>query len=183
MDLLALLLVAGSLGLNNLAASIAIGLSGMDRLARVRVAAAFGLFEAAMPVVGLLIGREVSHSLGSAAHTVGGLLLIAVGAQVTMSAARSGDEAPAGIAGAPMGRMLLLAAALSIDNLVVGFALGAYRVPAAVGVAVIAAVSVALSLVGLELGARFGSRMGHRSGLIGGIVLIGVGAAIVTKLL
>ncbi len=181
--MLALLLAAGSLGLNNFAASIAIGLSGVDRAARVRIAVVFGLFEAAMPILGLLIGREVSHSLGSAAHTIGGLLLIAVGAQMTVAAARSGDEAPPSIADSGMGRLLLLAAALSIDNLVVGFALGAYRVPVALGVAIIAVVSVGLSLVGLELGARLGARLERGSALISGIVLIGVGVAILTKLL
>lgn len=180
--MLALLLAAGSLGLNNFAASIAIGLSGIDRAARVRIAVVFGLFEAAMPVVGLLIGREVAHSLGSAAHTIGGLLLIAVGVQMTV-AARSGAKAPLRIADSGMGTLLLLAAALSIDNLVVGFALGAYRVPVALGVAIIAVVSVGLSLVGLELGARLGANVTRGSGLISGIVLIGVGVAILTKLL
>jgi putative Mn2+ efflux pump MntP len=180
---LALLLAAGSLGLNNFAASVAIGLSGIDRVGRVRIAFAFGLFEAAMPIVGLLIGRAVSHSLGSAAHVAGGLLLIAVGAQMTVSAARSGDEAPAGIADGGMGRLLLLAGALSIDNLVVGFALGAYRVPVALGVAVIAVVSVGLSLAGLELGGRLGARVGPASALGSGIVLIAVGVAVLTKLL
>jgi manganese efflux pump family protein len=54
---LALVLVAGSLGMSNFAASIAIGLSGVDRSLRVRIAFAFGLFEAGMPVLGLLLGR------------------------------------------------------------------------------------------------------------------------------
>lgn len=181
--MLALLLAAASLGLNNFAASIAIGLAGIDRSARVRIAFSFGLFEAAMPVVGLLVGREVSGSLGAAAHIIGGLLLIAVGAQLTVSAARSGDTAPRGIADSGVGRLLLLAAALSIDNLVVGFALGAYRVPVALGIAIIAVVSVGLSLVGLELGARLGTKIKHGSALISGVVLIGVGVAVLTKLL
>jgi putative Mn2+ efflux pump MntP len=41
-------------------------------------------------------------------------------------------------------RLLLLAACLSIDNLIVGFALGAYDVPVVLAVTVIALVSVAL---------------------------------------
>ena len=178
--MLALLLVAGSLGLNNLAASIAIGLSGVDRATRTRTALAFGLFEAGMPVVGLLIGRELSHALGSAADIIGGLLLIAVGAQVIISATRSssGDDSPPSVAGLRMRSLLVLAAALSIDNLVVGFALGAYGTPLALSVAVIAIVSVGLSLLGLELGARLGARIEHRSELLSGIVLIGIGLAI-----
>jgi manganese efflux pump family protein len=188
MDALALLLVAGSLGLNNLAASIAIGLSGVDRAARARVALAFGVFEAGMPLVGLVIGHQLSHALGSAAHIVGGLLLIAVGAQITIAATRSRDRdgADSGnestLASAHSGRLILLAAGLSIDNLVVGFALGAYRAPLVVSVAVIAVVSVGLSLVGLELGARLGARLERRSELLSGIVLIGTGLAILTNL-
>ena len=141
MDALALLLVAGSLGLNNLAASIAIGLSGVDRAVRARVAVAFGAFEAAMPLVGLLIGHQLSHALGSAAHIVGGLLLIAVGAQISIAAARTANHPaarpgePPPVADASLGRLLLLGAGLSIDNLVVGFALGAYRAPLVVSVA------------------------------------------------
>jgi manganese efflux pump family protein len=182
---LALLLVAGSLGLNNLAASIAIGLSGVDRATRTRTALAFGVFEAGMPVVGLLIGRQLSHALGSAAHIIGGLLLIAVGAQVIISATRSssGDNSPPSVAGLRMRNLLVLAAALSIDNLVVGFALGAYGTPLVLSVAVIASVSVGLSLLGLELGARLGERVEHRSELISGIVLMAVGLATLTNLL
>ncbi len=44
-----------------------------------------------------------------------------------------------------------------MDNLAVGFALGAYRVSLPVAALVIGAVSVAMSLAGLELGARIGA--------------------------
>lgn len=181
--MLALLLVAGSLGLNNLAASIAIGLSGVDRATRTRTALAFGLFEAGMPVVGLLIGRQLSHALGGAADTVGGLVLIAVGAQATVSAVRSPRNSPRPVDPQRLANLLVLAAALSIDNLVVGFALGAYRAPLVLSVAIIAIVSVALSMLGLELGARLGASVEHRSELVSGIVLIAVGVAILTGLL
>ena len=82
-----------------------------------------------------------------------------------------------------MANLLVLAAALSIDNLVVGFALGAYRAPLALSVAIIAVVSVGLSLLGLELDACLGARVEHRSELLSGIVLIAVGVAILTGLL
>jgi putative Mn2+ efflux pump MntP len=180
---LTLLLVAGSLGMDNFAASIAIGLAGVDRALRVRIACAFGLFEAAMPVIGLLLGRQLSGSLGAQAPLVGGLALALAGAYAIIQAIRSADEPPATRAGAGAGRLLLLGAALSIDNLVVGFALGAYHSPLALGIALIAGVSVGLSLVGLELGARLGSSVEHSSQLLGGIVLVCVGAAIATQLL
>lgn len=180
---LALLLTAASLGLNNLAASIAIGLSGVDRATRARVALAFAAFEAGMPIVGLVIGHQLSHTLGSAAHIVGGLLLIAAGGQIMVAAARAWGEATSVLAGARLGRLLLLSAGLSLDNLVVGFALGAYRTPLVLSVAIIAGVSVGLSLLGLELGARLGARFERRSAVLSGVVLMLVGVAVLTKLL
>jgi manganese efflux pump family protein len=179
---LALLLVAGALGLNNFAASIAIGLSGVDPGVRIRAAFAFGIFEAGMPIVGLVLGRHLAHTLGSHAHTVGGLLLIAAGVQTVVSAIRANEPTSRSHLGTKTGSLLLLAAVLSIDNLVVGFALGAYRTPLVLSVAIIALVSVGLSLLGLELGARLGARVEHTSELISGAVLISVGLAILINI-
>jgi manganese efflux pump family protein len=78
---------------------------------------------------------------------------------------------------------LLLAASLSIDNLIVGFALGAYHASLPVAVTVIGVVSVGLSLIGLELGSHLGTRVDHNSELLAGIVLICVGATIAANLL
>lgn len=185
--MLTLLLVAGSVGLDNFAAAIAIGLSGVDRRVRLRIAVVFGVFEAGMPVIGLLIGRGLSGSLGARAHLVGGGLLIAVGAQMAVLALRSwsgsGDRRPPPLAGAPLGRLIVLAAGLSIDNLIIGFALGARRTPLVLSIVVIGVVSVGLSLVGLELGQRLGERIERWSELLGAAVLIGVGAAILFKII
>jgi Putative manganese efflux pump len=45
------------------------------------------------------------------------------------------------------------------------------------------AVSVVMSLIGLELGNRIGMRMGERGKLLGGLVLIGIGAAAASGIL
>ncbi len=176
-----MLLVAVALGIDNLAVAIGIGLSGADRRLRARVAVVFGLFEAGMPLVGLLLGRGLAAGLGSGARWLGGGLLIAVGCYGIVQAwreRRSGDVPPAGV-GAEwrLGRMVVSGLALSVDNLAVGFALGAYRVPVGLAVAVIALVSAAMSLAGLEVGARLGSAATAHGELAAGVVLAGVGAA------
>lgn len=188
--MLTLLLVAVSVGLDNFAAAIGIGVAGVDRRLRLRIAVVFGVFEAGMPVLGLLIGRGLAGTLGAAAHIVGGVLLIAAGAQMAIATLREGDDdAGAGetgdgmaarFGGASLSQLILLAAGLSIDNLVIGFALGAQSVSLVVAVIVIGVVCVALSLVGLELGARLGERVGRRSELIGAVVLTLVGIALAT---
>jgi putative Mn2+ efflux pump MntP len=223
---LALFLVAASVGMSNLAASIAIGVSGVDAGTRLRVGLVFGAFEAGMPVLGLLVGAQAAASLGHEARWVGAGLLIAVGLYALASAARAGrareheqvpvqahehapvqahEHAPvqarsepgpsgeaasttdpaasgAGAAGQiqppRLIHLLVSGLALSVDNLVVGFALGAYHTSIALGVIVIGAVSVAMSLIGLELGAGIGKWAGRRGEQLAGVMLISVGIAI-----
>jgi putative Mn2+ efflux pump MntP len=172
---LRLALTAVALGLSNFAASIGIGLSGVDANLRVRVAIVFGFFEAAMPVVGLVLGHRLSASIGSASSYLGGGLLIAVGLYSVVQARRSSASPTPVHDGLTL---VVTAAALSIDNLVVGFALGTQTVPIALSAAVIASVSVAMSLLGLELGQRLGRSIEQRSHQIGGAVLVLVGASI-----
>jgi putative Mn2+ efflux pump MntP len=254
---LAVLLVAVSVGMSNFAASIGLGAGGASARTRLHVALIFGLFEGGMPALGLLLGRSLAGTLGQAAHWAGAGLLIATGGYGLIQAARAAraagpprdqpipgaaesapgragpaagkivagagetggsggrkgqqyegesaagrndapagpgesgpavpaapgpEMAPAGPSGQPVGRLLVTGLALSMDNLVVGFAVGTFPVSLATAVIVIAAVSVGMSLAGLELGSRLGARLGARTGsrgeLLGGLALIGVGIAL-----
>ena len=189
-----LLLLAVALGLDNLAAAIGIGVGGVSRATRVRVAVVFGLFEAGMPVLGLLLGHGLADSLGQVARWLGGAALIAVGLVegFVLFRARREDAAPAtgggGTVLAPepaervrpqrLGRMLIAGLVLSGDNLAAGFALGSYHVSLALAATVFGVVSVAMSLAGLEIGARIGAVAGDRSELIACALLIATGALI-----
>jgi manganese efflux pump family protein len=180
--MLALVLVAVSLGLSNFAAAVGIGVSGIDARTRLRVGVVFGLFETGMPILGLLLGRSLATTLGHAAHWIGAALLIATGGYAVIQALRSpashDGEAPPTPGGQRTARLLVTGAALSIDNLAVGFALGTFHVTIALAAILIGAVSVGMSLLGLELGNRIGTRAGERGELLGGLVLIGVGVAV-----
>jgi len=159
---LALLLLAVALGLDNLAAAVGFGVGATGRVSggtRVRIAVVFGLFEAGMPVLGLFLGHGLADSIGAAARWLGGGALIA------------------------FGRLLLTGLVLSGDNLAAGFALGAYHVGIVLAAVVFGVVSVAMSLAGLELGARIGAAAGERSTLIASALLIVVGAVIAAGVL
>jgi manganese efflux pump family protein len=179
---LALLLIASALGLSNFAASVGIGVSGRDTRTRLRVGLAFGVAEAGMPILGLLLGHATAGLLGPATRWVGAGLLAATGGYTLVHArqSRAGAEP---FTGATLGRLAVMALALSIDNLAVGFALGTYHVTIVLATLIIGAVSVALSLAGLELGARIGARAGHNGELLGGVILIGVAIAMAAGVL
>jgi manganese efflux pump family protein len=193
---IALLLAAVAVGLSNLAASIGIGVAGVTVRTRLQVGLVFGVFEAGMPIVGLLIGQRIARDLGQAVRWPGAILLIIVGASALLrslhdsrsraahepgesprpSSQPQAPEAPSRSSG--LGRLLVSGFVLSLDNLVVGFALGTYQVSILAGAALIGAVSVTMSLAGLELGGLLGRWVGDRSEQMSGVILILVGAAI-----
>jgi putative Mn2+ efflux pump MntP len=175
-----IILVAAALGLSNFAAAIGIGLSGVDGRLRIRIAIIFGFFEAAMPLLGLLVGHRVAGSVGSAASYLGGGLLIATGLYAVVQARLRASEVARPT---NTGKLILTGAALSIDNLVVGFALGTYKVALVEAAIVIAVVSVGMSLIGLEVGRRLGHSVEQWSAELGGAVLVLVGILIATGVL
>jgi len=82
-------LLAVAVGLSNFAAAIGIGVSGVSRRTRVRVAVVFGVFEAGMPVAGLVLGHSLAAGLGQAARWLGAAALVIVGAAGLRQAWRS----------------------------------------------------------------------------------------------
>ena len=178
----ALVLAAVSVGLSNFAAAVAIGVSGVDARTRLEVGIVFGAFEVGSPIVGLALGNSLSHELGGSARWLGGGLLVAAGLYGLVTGRRRSEDEPAASAGMSRGRLVLTGAALSIDNLVIGFALGAYHVSVVVAALVIGVISVGLSLIGLELGSRIGARTGDLAEVVGSVVLMAVGAAIAAGL-
>ena len=201
----ALLLLAVALGLDNLAAAIGFGVGATGRIGgatRLRIAVVFGLFEAGMPVLGLVLGHGLADSIGAAARWLGGAALIGFGVVGLVQARRQpahsghsghsghGDgerarppERPQRSSAQPIGRLLLAGLVLSADNLAAGFALGAYQVDILAAAVVFGVVSVVMSLAGLELGARIGAAAGERSELIACVLLIVVGAVIAAGVL
>jgi manganese efflux pump family protein len=185
---IALLLAAVAVGLSNLAASIGIGVTGVTARTRLQVGLVFGVFEAGMPIVGLLIGQRIATDLGRAVRWPGAILLMIVGASALVRSLRESRKSAAGESPQPadtpalpprrLGRLLVSGFVLSLDNLVVGFALGTYQVGILSAAILIGAVSVAMSLAGLELGGLLGRWAGQRSEQMSGLILILVGAAI-----
>ena len=176
--LVGLLLVSVSVGLSNFAGAIGIGMVGIDGRTRLRVGILFGLFEALMPIAGLLLGQAIAGYLGNIAKFVGSGILVLTGAYTIWEGRRVPNEPAKGPADLAVHRLIITALALSIDNLAVGFALAVYRINIVLAAVTMGVISVAMSMVGLELGSRLGPRVGEWSDELGGAVLILVGLAL-----
>lgn len=177
--MLALVVAAIAVGLDNFGAAIGIGTTHGRSRYRWQVAVVFGIFEAGMPVLGMVAGKAVAGQIAGVAPIIGGVVVGLLGvASVVETLRRAAADSPTRPPPLGMGRLLVLGLVLSLDNLAVGFALGSVNVSLVVAVVVIGVVSVGLSLLGLELGGRLGERIGERGELVGGVALMAVGVLI-----
>lgn len=182
-NILTLILLGFSVGLGNFAASIAIGLSGVSKKLRTRIAIVFGLFETLMPIVGLLIGEKIAHVFGDRSNLIGGVLLIMTGLYVIYGSFKKDDDKDVKASTGSWSKLLIAGLALSIDNLIIGFSLGTYHVSIILATLIIGITSVVMSLIGLELGSRLSSKIEEYSELLSGVILILVGVLISFKII
>ncbi|MFN3323803.1 MAG: manganese efflux pump MntP family protein [Bryobacteraceae bacterium] len=138
------------IGSNNFAASLALGAMG-ERQRRIRIAAVFGVFEFLIPLIGLWLGRQAANVLAGVFELLGPLLLAAIGAASIYSGDRGHVDDSLGRAMTSWRGLVALAATLSLDNLVVGFALGIRESPLKLA-AYIASFAILFTFVGLHLG-------------------------------
>ena len=172
-----------SLGLDTLAVSLGLGLSGLPRARWLRVGLTFALFEGLMPVVGLLIGQRLGTLLGAVAAYIAAAILIVIGGLEIKEAVMDDDDdddMPIALAltGERRRPLALVGLSVSLDELAVGFALGVLHVPIGPALAYIAVQAFALTFVGLLVGRRLGRYFGERAELAAGVVLALLGVAL-----
>jgi putative Mn2+ efflux pump MntP len=129
----------------------------------------------------LIIGRELAGEVAETGRWIGAVVLAVLGLW-TMWAALAGGFRGQELArrASTWGGLAGLAAGLSIDNLVVGFALGLGGASPLIVAAVIAGFSVGFTLAGLRLGAEGRHRRPQSTEFLAGVALlvvaVGVGA-------
>ena len=161
---------------------LACGEKGLAMKRAVRMGAAFGGFQAAMPVIGWFAGDRMLGLIGSFDHWIAFGLLAAIGGRMIYESVGMSDEDKACRPDQTRGkRLLVLALATSIDALAVGLSLGVVRSGIIFPAAVIGVTSFLLTIAGAKLGPAVGRVAGKRAELIGGLILIGIGVKILVE--
>jgi putative Mn2+ efflux pump MntP len=178
MPFLELLLLAFSLAMDAFAVCLAAGTLRQTQGARpaFRLSFHFGLFQFIMPVLGWLAGARIAPVTKSYDHWVVFGLLGFIGFRMIYTAL-TGDENHSSDPSRGL-TLILLSVAVSIDALAVGMSLGLLDIFVWYPAIFIGVVTGVLSLIGLRLGNRLGRRFGKSVEIIGGIVLIAIGAHI-----
>lgn len=177
--LLKLILLVLSLGSDTLTVAVALGISGVGRRDRFRVGGSFALFEGSMPLVGFAAGRLVSGAIGELASVTGIAVLFGVGAWMIYEAAAGGDQRRINIAG--WRGLVLTSVSVSLDELAIGFSMGALGLPIVLTVLLIAAQAFVLTLIGTAVGNEIGERLAERAEIAAGVILCGLALSLTVE--
>lgn len=166
------------IGSNNFAVALALGALGQAKH-RYRIMLIFGLFEFVVPLTGIWLGSAAASALGVYSNLVGAIALSGLGLFTVIEGLRdkSNDKKLAQHITSWSG-LILLAATLSIDNLIVGFSLGFGQANPLTIAGTIAVFAVFFTWLGLEVGDETRRRWEQVVEISAGVLLVMLGTAI-----
>ena len=181
MNPVSILLLGFAMSTDAFAAAIGKGAAmSKPRLSQaLRAGAIFGVIEAITPVVGWLLGKGASRYIEAWDHWIAFGLLLVLGLHMIWNGWKPDADEPAdaarkhGIVG-----LAVTGLSTSIDALAVGVGLAFVDTPIAVVAVVIGLCTFTMVTLGVMLGRVLGGMVGKRAEMIGGVILIGVGAVI-----
>ena len=180
MDFITLLIIAIGLSFDTFAVSVSTGLTICEiRLWQaVRVAIVLAIFQAAMPLIGWILGTQVASYINEYDHWIAfGLLTILGGKMIYESFKEKEEEKKFN----PLKLTVLIgmAIATSIDALVVGVSFAFFKdLNIYWTILIIGAVTFLVAMIGMLFGKKVGNRFGTKMEIIGGLILIGIGLKI-----
>lgn len=183
MSPLSILLIGLAMSTDAFAAAIGKGVAmGRPRLRdALRTGLIFGVIEAITPLLGWLLGKAAAPYVQAWDHWIAFVLLLGLGLHMIINGVR-GEEHDEAQAQADNARSFWLLAltglATSIDAAAIGVGLAFLDVHIGIVAAVIGLCTFGMVTLGVLLGSKLGEIAGKRAEILGGIVLILVGAGI-----
>lgn len=193
MSIFELFIIALGVSMDAFAVAICKGLS--FRRASIKnagiVASYFGIFQAAMPLIGYLLGMQFNEHITAYDHWLAFILLGVIGLNMIKESRGKTCEivdevkGRADDCGVERGlcfkTMSVLAIATSIDALAVGITFAFLKVNIVPAVIFIGIVTFTTSFVGVKIGNIFGVKYKSNAELAGGIILVVMGVKILIE--
>ena len=179
-DYFTLFVVAVGLAMDAFAVSISCGISIEELKKRhaVRIAVAFGLFQALMPLLGWAVGLGFRDLIAAFDHWIAMVLLGFVGGHMLWESRENCQKKKNPL---DWHVLLMMAIATSIDALAVGLTFAVLDMPIVTPVILIGLVTFLMSGFGVFLGDRAGCFFGKKVEIVGGLILIAIGLKIVLE--
>lgn len=145
------------------------------------IALFFGGFQALMPLLGWLLGRQFESYITSIDHWIAFALLAVIGGKMVVESFKKEQEAETTLIKLDLKELLVLSVATSIDALAVGITFAFLKVQIVPAVSLIGLTTFVLSALGVFIGHKFGAKYKSKAELAGGIILILIGVKILLE--
>ena len=182
MSFIEVFLIAVGLAMDAFAVSVCKGLKmrRVDYKYTLIIAFFFGFFQAMMPAIGWLAGKQFESYINSIDHWIAFILLAFIGGRMVWEALHEDDEDDSHIV-YDFKEITMLAVATSIDALAVGISFAFLQVRILPSVTAIGVITFLLSIVGVLIGNRFGMKFKTKAEVAGGVILVLIGLKILLE--
>ena len=185
MGLFEIFMIGVGLSMDAFAASVCKGLNmrRMNIKNMLVIGLFFGGFQALMPAVGWVLGKQFENYITSVDHWVAFALLVFIGGKMIYDVFEDKGEDDYGekTDRVDVKEIFTLAIATSIDALAVGISFAFLQVDIVKAASVIGITTFLLSAVGVAVGNIFGAKYEKKATLAGGIILVLIGLKILLE--
>lgn len=182
MEILTIIFLAIGLSFDSFAVSVCSGLNlpQIRFFQAAKMAIFLALFQAFMPLIGWIVGNSMKSLIEPVDHWIAFGLLSLIGGKMVIESFINSEtreiKNPLHIK-----VILMLSLATSIDALAVGFSFAAFLDKILIAVFVIGLVTFIASMLGILLGKKTGPKLTRYAELMGGLILIIIGAKIMIE--
>jgi manganese efflux pump family protein len=173
-----------SMSMSTDAFAAAVGRGATNRLSflkAVRAGAVFGIIEGLTPIIGWALGIVAASYVQAVDHWIAFALLGIVGCKMIFDAARRDDSDSGTPVGSGAFGLIITAVGTSLDAAAIGVGLAFIGANIWVIAASIGFTTFVFTTVGMLIGGIVGTRFGKWAEMVGGVVLIGIGTAILVE--
>ncbi len=141
----------------------------------------FGVFQAAMPIIGFYAASLFADYITAFAHWVAFALLLFIGGKMIIDCFKKEKEEDKGPEKLNLKGLIIMSIATSIDALAVGITFALEDAPIWIAAGSIGGITFALSFLGVFIGNKIGNKLNNKAQFLGGVVLILIGIKIVLE--
>lgn len=176
MELTEMVLISVGLAMDAFAVSVCKGLcmKKMNWKKALIIGGYFGIFQMSMPIIGYLLGIGFCDLVESIDHWIAFILLGFIGIKMIYEAFKKEEAINDNV---DFKTMIVLSVATSIDALVIGITYACLETAnLCEAFTMIGIITFMLSVLGVKIGNKCGYRYGEKAELLGGMILIFIGA-------
>ena len=186
MSFFEIFMIGVGLSMDAFAVAICKGLNmrKLDKGQMLVIALFFGGFQALMPFLGWLLGKQFESYITSFDHWIAFVLLAFIGGKMIWDVFKGDDKDEAycrASARLDIKELFVLAIATSIDALAVGISFAFLQVNIGFAITLIGCTTFVLSAAGVFVGHKFGAKYEDKATVVGGVILILIGLKILLE--